>query len=1673
STHPARKDEDPSAETLRQIDALCDRCEKAWEAWKANPRAHPQPRIENYLSQTPDSWRDRLLRELRAIEAHFKPEWYYTKDRKQKLGPFTFNKLKGLATAGDVQPTDGVRREDAQEWREAARVPGLCTIGHHEIQGILGQGGMGIVYKAWHTKLKRLVALKMVLGDNRVPAPALARFHIEPEALARLQHPNIVQVFEVGEHRGQPYFSLEFVAGGSLEKKLDGTPVPPSQAAQIVETLARAMDYAHQQRIVHRDLKPANVLVSGQAATPVEQSTLKITDFGLAKQLDTDGGRTQTGAILGTPSYMAPEQAEGRIKEIAPVTDVYALGAILYELLTGQPPFKGTDWRDTLNQVCHDEPVSPRRLRPKVPRDLETICLKCIEKLPSKRYVSALDLAEDLRRFLGAEPIRARPPRVWERAWKWARRRPAVAAVSVVLIGLVVTLVWYSVETSRLVRELSEQNRQTVAAKTLAETNEKTAEQRKVEADRARQLAEKEAKENLQRSIRMTLATSRQLMGEGDLFGALLYAAEALTKDDPNSPQVKLHRLRMAAGLQQAPKLLQVWSHAEAVTCVAFHPDGSKVLTASLDGTARVWDTNTGEPATPQALVHDGPVGFAAFSPDGRRIVTGGDDNTVRLWDAQSGKLLREPFKLEHPAFQVAFKPGDGKYVLAVSGNRYAGAFWRSGRPITLATPGTWVPGPPILVPGPPIVTMKRVGNILVPEHMPGPMRTIPGPMRYLPGTTQTLPGILQQVQPYGDVHMWDVETGQPIGPPIRQKGWINFAAFNPDGTRVVTAGGSLEGERAAYIWDVSKREMVGPESQTKLRHSFDVHWAVFSPDGRRLLTASGPLDGTRGEAQVWDVATEQPLGRSMKHGGPVIQAVFSPGGRQVLTASTDETARVWNAELGEPVTPPLQQRDRLAGAWFSPDGRRVLTASWDGTARIWAVTTGELLQPPLRNASRLTTASFSPDGRRVLTASRDGLVRLWDLAADLHRPAVLKHSAVVQPPGLRRTLWTKEQRTVRSKEYLGGVVATSAVFSQDGHFVVSGAGSRVVDLIQGGARASVATEIETHHLCVWEAAGGKLVLPPLSHQNLVTATTLSADGRRVLTVSQDGVRLWELPAGKPLAHRPLETGALFRCAAFGSDDRCAMVTVAPAKTAPNQKTPSGWVVQVRDVLSNDPVVPPLEYEAQVEQAALSAQGSKLVTVALEKSSQGNKDLAFEWVARVWDLKNKGQPAGRPLRHRSLITQVAVSPDGEQILTYRPSLSGAPLAAVEASDSQQEEEAHLWDVRTGQQFLLKHAGAVTHAAFSPDGRYAVTASGDRTARVWDLQGRPVSPPLEHRARVNHAAFGGEGLVVTASNDHTARVWDALTGEPVSPPLRHKHAVLHAAFSANGSRLVTSDLAGTARVWELSADGHGDEERKELAQLLACYRIDSSGGLTALDRKTLPLTWEKLRQRSPGDFTASPRQVFAWHNQEAEEAEQASDWRAALLHLDQMIAANPADWQPRARHGHAHAYVGKWEEAAVDYARAIEQGGDNESLWNALALIHLKQGRTDDYRHTCADLLRRFGQTKDMAVARTVGRTCLLAPDALEDPNILVQLAERFAAGKEANAAALGMLGAAFYRAGRFKDAEQKLPSAGGAASDWLFLAMVHHHLGHAEEAKKWLDKALQSYIPCMGSRDFA
>jgi len=384
---PRKLNETLPLDLAQRLDPVCDRFEAAWLAG---------PCIEDFLADVAEPDRPALLRELLWLDLH-----YRARGGERPLAEEYRRRLPEYAALIDAVFAAALPPRAAEEATlrratgpEAPAVPG------YEILAELGRGGMGVVYKARQIGLNRLVALKMILAGH-TGEKELAGFRAEVEALAHLQHPNIVQIFEVGQHDGRPFFSMEFMDGGSLADRVRGRPQMPAEAAAWVEVLARAMQAAHGRGIVHRDLKPANVLFAADG-------TLKITDFGLAKRLN-QAGRTGSADVTGTPSYMPPEEAAGQTHDVGPAADVYSLGAILYDLLTGRPPFKAATAADTLHQVLTQDPVPPRRLQPQVPRELETICLKCLQKRPADRYATAADLADDLARFLANSAGHSQP----------------------------------------------------------------------------------------------------------------------------------------------------------------------------------------------------------------------------------------------------------------------------------------------------------------------------------------------------------------------------------------------------------------------------------------------------------------------------------------------------------------------------------------------------------------------------------------------------------------------------------------------------------------------------------------------------------------------------------------------------------------------------------------------------------------------------------------------------------------------------------------------------------------------------------------------------------------------------------------------------------------------------------------------------------------------------------------------------------------------------------------------------------------------------------------------------------------------------------------------------------------------------------------------------------------
>ncbi|MGH7221680.1 MAG: protein kinase domain-containing protein, partial [Gemmataceae bacterium] len=992
--------------------------------------------------------------------------------------------------------------------------PGVVVIPGYEILGELGRGGMGVVYQARDLRLKRRVALKMVLAGGHAGEQELARFRTEAEAVARLQHPGIVQIHEVGVHDGLPFFCLEFCPGGSLDRKLDGTPLPPNEAAALVEKLARAMHAAHQKGVIHRDLKPANVLLA-------EDGTPKITDFGLAKKLD-ETGQTNTGSIMGTPSYMAPEQAGGS-KSIGPACDVYALGAILYELLTGRPPFKAATSLDTILQALSDEPVPPRRLQPKVPRDVETICLKCLRKEPSKRYASAADLADELRRFRAGEPIRARPVGAAERAVKWVKRRPASAALMAVLLlaalGLTGGGVWFTLKLDK--------ERQRAEDNAIAEGKERArAEDKQREADAAKQdaltqLDRAEMSLYVNRIGRADRETDMHDLLRSNVFldecrrdyrnwewrhlrqrnhytvplytfqgnenilsnvvfspdGRLLAGVRAGSRrpgirglNDLNNKLDEVKLWDAGTGVE----LLSLKGHTRTIWNVAISPDGSRLASASDDKTVRVWDARTGAKLLPP-MEHLGPVWSVVFSPDGGRLasvsgfrVRKNKRGEVKVWDARTGIELFSVKEHIGPDASVAFSP-DGSQ-LAGTGDDQTVKVWdaRTGVKIHSLKGHTGDVRS---------VAFSRDGICLASTSDP------PLPANILDEVKLWDPAALKEsarisealANTPGEVKVWDLRKGIELFSLKGPKGPATRVVFNADGSRLTTANwdGTMK------VWETrSGVEVLSIKTGP-------VGIVVFSPDGSRIAGAgSAEANSFAGTVKLWDARTGTELLSLKGHEGPIVGVVFSPDGSFLASASLDGTVKVWGARTHAEDLSLKGHTGSVRSVVFSPDSSRLASGGDDGTVKVWDARTSAEIFSLKGHTGVVFSVAYSPDGSRLVSASNQPLNFLKP--ADVTKPAEVK-------------MWDAHTGVeLRSFKGHAGPIP-SLVFSPDGR-LLAGACNQPVNLPNPAdvKRKEVKrAEVKLHEIKMWDAATGVELRSLPGHALPITSVAFSPDGKR------------------------------------------------------------------------------------------------------------------------------------------------------------------------------------------------------------------------------------------------------------------------------------------------------------------------------------------------------------------------------------------------------------------------------------------------------------------------------------------------------------------------------------------------------------------------------------------------
>ncbi len=1089
-------------------------------------------------------------------------------------------------------------------------------IGRYKLLEQIGEGGCGLVYVAEQEEpVRRRIALKVIkLGMDT--KQVIARFDAERQALAMMDHPNIAKVLDAGAtETGRPYFVMELVRGIKITDYCDQNRLSPRERLDLFTQVCRAIQHAHQKGVIHRDIKPSNILVTLHDGVPVP----KVIDFGIAKatqgRLTDQTVHTAFEQFIGTPAYMSPEQAEMSGLDIDTRSDIYSLGVLLYELLTGKTPFdakellaagldemrrtireveplrpskvveRGSELRVERRQKGETQPRSTLNSQPKfVSTDLDWIVMKCLEKDRTRRYETANGLATDIQRHLNNEAITARPPsRLYRFQKSVQRNKVAFGAVSLFAIGAVLAIVTLTVSNIRIGAarraERLERQKSDRANRELGETVNllelRRAEDFFLAGDPGVGAAHLAAM--LRRDPSNHIAASR-------LVSALLHRNWALRAGPPMRHSNTIHSVAFSPDGRQVltvseETVARVWdaatsgllatlAHEGAVLRAAYDPTGRRIVTSSTDGTARIWSAADGSLLAPP-LRHGGTVYCAEFSQDGASVLTGSEDRHVRIWDAASGKLQRELDGHTTPVVMAHFSP-DGQQI-ASSGKWGSLRLWNAQtgellshvierRALTLALEfspdgrrlaAAFEGGPAQLWDS---LSGKAVGRPLAHKDKVNSLAFSPDGR------------VLLTLSQDGTARFWDAAAGTALGQPFVHEGAVLFAGFSADGTKVFT--GAMD--NSLRVWDRSSELLaLAPiHEREAFRH------ASLNSNGTRLVTAS--RDGI---AQVWDIASRECPGIATRMQKRITQISFGPGGETILATSLDGAAHVLDPVTGRELCAPMQHDAGLSCAEFSPDGESLVTGSTNGEACVWDWRSGDLVTHARLHKAAITTARFSHDGRQVLTASDDGTALVWNARNSQPTAPFLQHASAVN----------------------------AAQFSPDGKFIATASDDRTARL--------------------WDAASGKPITVPLPHLDWVKWVEFSPKGDRMVTASQDNnARIWDVPGGRLLVP-PLQHARIVETAAFSPDGR-RVVTASWDQTA-----------RIWDAITGLALTPPFRHQSAVINAQFSPDGTSVITMCGPVGS-----------VRLWD-SSTGQPLTEALYHHTPLHrgEARLDPTGRRI----------------------------------------------------------------------------------------------------------------------------------------------------------------------------------------------------------------------------------------------------------------------------------------------------------------------------------------------------------------------------------------------------------------------------------------
>ncbi len=1121
------------------------------------------------------------------------------------------------------QIADELKEFFANERRFASAAGGLgnrvpetretgSRIGEYEILGEIARGGMGVVYKARHIRLQRIVALKMMLGPDFAGGEGLRRFRTEAEVVASLDHPNIVPIHDVGEQGGATYYAMKFVDGPSLRQHIDDFLGKPEEAVRIVITVARAVHHAHQRGVLHRDLKPGNILlgplerakrsgdrkkdkypVSGiprQAAFHPKTVTPFVTDFGLAKRFSDDGLASHSTAVVGTAAYMAPEQATGK-QALSVAADVYSLGAVLFELLTGRQPFTGQNQMEVLLQAIEKEPPSPLQFQPRLDPDLAQVCLKCLRKNPDDRYGSAEELAEELEHWLEGDPLAVRAPTARERIGRWCRRHPWATAASLVIVLLMTTLIVGSIGVSW---HLSDLNHQLLEANKHADDNKRIAEEKaaiettsRLDADKALAEAEK-AKQELQVTLakekeardavsaalerrrqllaREYLANALDLTQRGDAASAALWYVAALEQDHGDADREWPHRVRLGSLMRQLPTLSQLWFSTAKPNNVRVSPTGNHLAAVRSDGVIQIWDTRTGKHLrnTEASQVAGGLI---EFSRDGNYLAFASAKGTVHVAAVKSSPLTEKIITHSVDVHALVFHPDST--MLATAGADKCVRFWDSatGKPI-----------------GKPLKHSQEIR--LIAFHPSG----------------KKLVSYAENIKnKNGDLGIWDLATGRDVFLPWPATQGLSNVGFSRDGLRIF----AVSPTNKLHLWHTSGQLLasaVGPFPKADYPY-----W--LAPNADRALQIHNT------EVKILDLP-KSTTAFVLPHESPVLLARYCASGRFIITATANLGLRLWRANNGQQVGHALPHPKLIASAFMSRDDRWLLTCCDDHSYRLWNLESVTKELTPINLGINGSLISLSPDGATALIGqAKRALLR--DIVSGKQLGQAIPISGnnpkgVWSPDGRHVAIATPDGARIHDAR-TGKAISPIVKLDKVGDFSMQ---------LQHASNMTILTMWNSAQVKAWDGTGIVIWQKKLAKQ----IHMLDCDGTRLALWRNKGAL--EIQDGRSGKSRPLLKLAIipefFRFAPTG---RVGIAGLGDGS------------LRIWDLSTGKPLTPTLTNGSPVRQVAWSPNARLLA--ALDAAGR----------IRVWDSAT-GQPLASSTAPLDSTRRLVFSADGRNLLTW-------------------------------------------------------------------------------------------------------------------------------------------------------------------------------------------------------------------------------------------------------------------------------------------------------------------------------------------------------------------------------------------------------------------------------------